>query len=595
MSGALSHPGPWHWSHPWAFLLLAVPLALWGVRTWSARALRRRALAYADPGLLAYATQGLPPAGRIGAAVLDLVFWALLCCALAGPRIAAPGSAAGAHRVAVMVLLDAGAQADVAIAAAPTPLEQSRLLLRTLWPRLHGERLGLIAYGSGDAAEGPPASVVQLLPPTDDAALFRHFAAQSGPGLFSTRTTPSLPEVLALARDRLARQADGESGALLLFAGADAIWPAQTDAVQFGTALRARALPLFVVALPGLDAGTAEALGAAARASGGRAVRAGVDASPDDIWPRLYGAGLAQVRAATSAPDAATVWRELFPLFLWPALLLGLGRMIAPTLGRRHAAALSAIAVLAVAPALLPPPARAATGTAAEAAAWRAWTAEDYARASALYRTVPGWNGAMGAGASAYRLGAFAQAAAEFRRAMLTADTPDQRFAALYNLGDAVMHLPDGSEEAAQAFAAALRIRPHDAAALRNLRLARRQAEVDHPPAATSGIAKRAPASHHDHFGEQRSDTPSQVIKRPRPPASTPVQAAQTLTATGSLAPLAAASPGAGMQPWQPPVLNWAAATKRMALLDDATTALWRARAAADTRAASAALAEEAQ
>ncbi|MGC9186008.1 MAG: hypothetical protein ACP5GC_11240, partial [Thiomonas sp.] len=121
--------------------------------------------------------------------------------------------------------------------------------------------------------------------------------------------------------------------------------------------------------------------------------------------------------------------------------------------------------------------------------------------------------------------------------------------------------------------------------ALRNARLARRQYEIDHPEAALAGIAKRAPAIHHSRFGQQTSDTPSQLRHKPPPQASAPLQADTPLAARGGLAQTARV-PLQTAAAWQPPALDWAAADKRVQLLQDATQALWQQRADIDTRAA---------
>jgi Ca-activated chloride channel family protein len=573
---------PWDWARPWAFTLLLAPLllALWRLR--QARRQRAQALAYADAELLPYATRLTPAATTRRALVFDALLWLLLACAAAGPRQAeftdATG-AAGGHRVAVMVLLDAGAQAAQLGDGAISALEQSRLLLAALWPRLQGERLGLIAYGA--PRPGAPLQTAQLLPPTRDAAIFRHFAALAQPALFSADGPGgSLEQVIALARERLAQQAEGEPGALLLLAAGDAVLSPDLDAQALGKRLRAAHLPVFVLALPGLDSAQAQALRTLAAASGG-AMAAAQTGQTDGVWTRLYDHGIARIPVAGQSSAQHTQWRELFMLFLAPALVLMLWRAAPRRQPRAKAAALLALALLAALQ--LPQPAHAEDATPQQA--WAAWQAGDMARAQALYAALPGFDARIGEGDAAYRRGQFQQAAHAFHRALLRADTPAQRFTAFYNLGNALMHLPGKTLEAVQAYDAALRLRPDDANALRNARLARRQYEIDHPEAALVGIAKRAPAIHHSRFGQQTSDTPSQLRHKPPPQASAPLQAGTPLAARGGLAQ-AAQAPLQAAAAWQPPVLDWAAADKRVQLLQDATQALWQQRADIDTRAA---------
>jgi Ca-activated chloride channel family protein len=588
--------GGWTWARPWGFVLLAVPLAMALLRLGAVRRQRRRALAYADAALLPYATRAVPAVRLWRGVAADAVLWVLLACALAGPRQPEPDGAGGAgvHRVAVMVLLDAGNEAAES-AAGLSPLERARLLLRALAPRLRGERLGLIAYGRGPAVGEGGGTLVQLLAPTRDPALFAHFAALARPALFAGDASPALHDVMALAQARLAAQAPHEPAALLLLAGADGRWAGAVASRGVGERLRAARLPLFVVALPELDPALAQTLQRLARDSGGGYAEAPAGRSAGAVWNTLYARGIGRLAAGPVPPG--TQWRELFPLFLWPALLLAAWRSAGPL--RRGAvdagpAALLAGALAAVLALGTPRPAQAGDAG-LEARAWAAWNAHDDARAQSLYAAVPGWRGAMGEGDAAYRRNRFQEAARAFRRALLLADTPAERYGALFNLGDAAMHLPGGSLEAAQAFDAALRIRPGDAPARRNARLAWRQVEVDHPSAARTGIAKRAPASHHPHFGEQTSQTPSQQRRRPPPQASAPLRLDAALGAHGRIGAPAAPAAASASGSWQPPRLDPEAADKRLQLLDDATAALWRQRAAVDTRAARALVAEGAR
>lgn len=585
---------PWFWSRPWGFGLLAMPVVLALLRLARAQQQRAQALAYADAPLLPFATRQPGRRAARGAVVFDLVLWTLLACAAAGPRQPLPTTADGAptgHRMAVMVLLDTGAQAAQA-SGSISPLEQARLLLAGLWPRLQGERLGLMAYGS------PPnsarISLVQLLPPTHDAAIFGHFARLARQSLFTTdQTTTTLTGLFDLARRRLAQQdVAGEAAALLLVAGADVPITAGSDPRALGRQMRASRLPVFVLALPGIDTAQTMALRTLADSSGGVYAAVSPGQTSAAVWTDLYDRGIARIPVAqTNLPQQILQWRELFELFLLPALLLMLWRD--GPLRARHQRPSGNLLLLMMlgmlATTVAPPAARAAMATPQQA--WTAWQAKDYVRAQALYAALPGWNARMGEGAAAYRRGEFQRAAQAWQRALLDADTAQQRFAAFYNLGNASMHLPGKTLEAVQAYDAALRIRPHDAAALRNARLAQRQYEIHHPPGYLVGIAKRGPAVAHGRFGQQSSDTPSQMRHKPPPLAAAPLHQAEVLAAQGKLGTLAA--PTSTVTAWQPPMLDWASADKRTQLLRDATQTLWQARTDIDSRAARDAAAQE--
>ena len=582
---------PWFWTRPWALLLVMVPLVLAAWRLRRAQAARRLALAYADAELLPFATVQPPPRTLWGGLARDVLLWALLALAAAGPRQPLAGSAPGAgglHRLAVMVLMDAGAQAALPDDAALSALEQQRLLLDALWPELRGERLGLIAYGASRPAA--PMGVAQLLPPTNDPALFAQMTEQARPQLFAQGDAgASLPGLLALARQRLQHQAEGEPGAVLLLAGPDLTLPADVDAVALGQTLRTAHLPLFGLALPGLPHEAAVSLRALAQASGGGWAKAQLGQTGAAAWRSLYARGLARLPVRVSAAQPVTGWRELDGLFLLPALLV----LLTSVWPRRSGASALVLATLCLGAALSQaPPARAAEPIStpeAQRGAWAAWSAwqhGQYALAQQRYAALPGYAARMGEGAAAYRLQQYALAAQAFQRALLLADHPQQRFAAFYNLGDALLHLPGKSLEAVQAFEAALRLRPDDPRALHNARIAQRIHDIDHPPAYLVGIAKRGPASHHAHFGQQTSETPSQLRHRPPAQASAPLQQGAALSAHGHLSAAAAASAARAQAAWQPPMLDWAGADKRVQLLDDARAELLAQRAALDTRAA---------
>lgn len=583
---------PWFWSRPWALLLLLVPLGLAAWRFGRVRAARNAALGYADAGLLPFATVR-PPARTVwGGLARDTLLWALLALAAAGPRqpqAEAMTGTGGLHRIAVMVLMDASAVPDGLPADAPlSALEQQRLLLAALWPELRGERLGLMAYGA--ARPGAAMAVAQLLPPTNDSALFAQTADQARPQVLAVDGAGvSLAGLLDLAGQRLRQQGEGEPGALLLMAGPGMALPPDRDAAALGRMLRAAHLPLYGLALPGLPLEAASTLRALAQASGGDWDAAQPGQTGADAWRRLYAQGLARLPVSPAAAPVVSGWRERYGLFLLPALIV----LLVSAWPRRRGTAALLLAALCVGSVLSQsPPARAAEPASprsigkAEGSAWLAWQGGRYAEAQQRYAALPGYAARMGEGAAAYRQRQYQLAAQAFHRALLLADTPSQRFAAFYDLGNATLQLPGKSLEAVQAFEAALRLRPDDARALRNARLAQRAYDIAHPPSYLVGIAKRAPAIHHSRFGQQTSDTPSQLRHRPPAQASAPLQQGEALPAQGRLSATATAGAKVAQAAWQPPELDWAGADKRVQLLDDARAELLAQRAALDTRAA---------
>lgn len=501
------------WAHPWAWGLAIVPLTLEGWWLWRASKNRRDALDYADAHLHPWAIRHrahAPPVWRLAGRLLAGLF---LVASLAGPRLPLERTDEGAlqirHAVNVMVVLDASPGMNITGAHGVSLLDEARIALLDLMPRLRGERLGLVLYGQGAG---------ELLPCTDDLHIFSLALQQASPDLLHASRSTGLPGALALARQDLLRT-PGHSRAVLLVAGAD---PAGSVAMQLQTAmrlqtlaLRADGIPVFALLLhrhdwfsrpaSALDAGLIKTLsdatgGATASLSG-------------DPWLTLYDDGLARLPSNPVARVTQMGWRELYGIPLLGAMFLTLllfwGGVGLPL--RVAMFALSCALALTSSLFVFPRDAR-AQGLSDDAwVAWKAWDSGRYAQAWRLYAALPGFNARMGEGASAYRLGAFGPSLAAYRRAMLDADTDGQRAQALFNLGNAAFHIPDHLLEAIDAYKASLVLAPGNAAALRNLRLAQAQWRQEHPEREMVGIRKRGPASHHSHFGVDNGLSPSQM------------------------------------------------------------------------------------
>lgn len=465
------------WQHPWALLVVLLPLAL----AWLARRQKQRLAAYADAHLLPWAVlqTGANVAGR-ARKVFGITAWLLLALAAAGPRLplvsreAAPHTAAPLHAMEVMVVLDVSASM-AAHDVAPNRLSRARLELSDLLKRLNGERLGLSVF-AGQAGV--------LLPLTHDAALFARALSQADADLFDTPHS-DVAQALTLASQNFS--ATPASRAILLVTDADrsGLEGAAADAVQQVVAtLRADHIPLFVLAVA-----TAEG-SSVPLATGGQAMQDGtaVISQPDlrswhrlaessggalalvrngdADWDALYDGGIAKLPGAAVNPATAQAWRELF---VWPlglALLLLLWALLPPSHRRAHTSA-AVLLTLLLGGVASSPPAQAQSNPPAQAAA-QAYQAQQWAQAQALFTRQGGYAGHMGAGAAAWKLRDPAAAARHFRQALLLAHDASERDDALYNLGNALAG-QDLWDSAVQAWHAVLLSRPGDAAASANL------------------------------------------------------------------------------------------------------------------------------
>lgn len=478
------------WQQPaWALLIL-LPLLLmgWGM-------LRRRRLQnYAEEHLRPWAVRQGAGLGR-WRSWLQLVAWGLLVAALADPRLPAPETAEGdtALRgdVSLLVLLDVSASMR-AEDIAPSRGQRAQLELQDLLQRLQGERVGLMAFAR---------RATLVLDPTDDVNVVRHLLPPAMRALGDKPGT-ALHEALRQAEAVLA-EAQAESRAVLLLTDGDAtalggevLGRLTTIAERLGQ----QDMPLYILGLGTPEGATIPLDGMGVVTVGGEPVISRMDAAVlerlaelsggayatardgDGDWEALYDEGMAALpsrhaQAITERLDAEH-WQPLYGYFLLPGLallllaLLPLPRHQAPTV----------LVLLALAAWLLLP------GT-VEAAdpehqpAWQAYAAEDYVRAQGLYARVRGYDGRMGEGAAAYRLGDFRHAQTQFRLALVLADNDTARADALFNLGNALLR-SGAPAEAIEAYEGLLaHYRPGDEAAKDNLWLAQsRLAERQQAP-----------------------------------------------------------------------------------------------------------------
>jgi Ca-activated chloride channel family protein len=563
-------PADLQWARPWAWWLLAAPLliAFWRGSAWGAA--QRDALQYADVHLLPSATraQSTRAAGwRLGA---EALLWVLLLASLAGPRqpqaVSASGQVRVRHAVNVMVVLDVG---NGTHASGLTDAERARIALEDLIPKLHGERLGLTVFGRGAGL---------LLPCTDDMGVFAHFLQRARAGLLQQPRSAGLPGALALARRELL-STPGRSRALLLVTEPQPAGPAaaRADAVhEQARKLRDAGIPVFVLLLErrsglagmGFLRRDSEGVLALAASTGGGVGRLGADP-----WQELYAGGIERLPSNGAPAAGAVVWRELYGVPLlgaMVALLLMLLVRVKPAVRHQPIAvvAIAALVVLALVGLGANPRTAWAQGSKAQAwQAWQAWHLGQYARAWRIYAQIPGFDARMGEGDSAYRLRAYPQARAAFRRAMLDAPTDAERAQALYNLGNTAFHLEGGLREAVDAYAASLALAPGNPSAVRNLHLAQAQWVAEHPEASLVGIRKRGPESHQAVFGPGNDLSPSQMAHK-MPRAARSMQPEQILQRGGNLERQAAGEPGRPAFPELGPA-NEAAAQRKVQLLRD--------------------------
>lgn len=542
------------WRAPAACLVLLLPLvpllfARWRRPTWER---------YADRHLQAWALRHLGTLPRFDKRMIwNGLMWALLACALAGPRLplALDASARTEHDMDILVVLDVSssmAASDIA----PTRLQRAKLELQDLQTRLHGERLGLIVY-AGEAG--------LLSPLNHDLLAFQEAVALADDALFDEAGS-NLAAALRLAQNTLSKSK--RRGAILLLSDAEASSLSGAGgeaAIAAARELAKAKIPLYILAL-GTEAGSTIPLkdggevfqdgasvisradlagyAALAKLSGGvlALVRDG-----DADWARLYDSGLLALSAPPDARDSTRAWRELFAYPLALALLILLSQGL--RFKRRTMLALATLSGM---------------NAQADDGAWRtaydAYTHGAYLNAQQAYATLPGFAGRMGEGAAAYKRRDYSYAREQFSAAWLAAKTPEQSADALFNLGNS-FYFSGAYVAAVDAYAAVLKLRPQDNRARQNLsaaqtQLARRAAAVTQ--------AEGIPGRRGRGVGDAPFDAAAPLSMAPNKDENRPLQAQQDLSArdarrAGASAGFSAASVEA----------NQSAALKQLDLLKD--------------------------
>lgn len=445
------------WRAPAWILLALVP---WLLRAWEQRRNRGDRLArYADPHLLSrllLQTQG----GR--AQWIVPLAWTLAAVAAAGPTWTGGSESARAPGADIAVVVDISPSMAVADVP-PDRLSRVKASLREFADAKNANRYALIVYS---------ANAYVALPLTQDKDAFLHFVDALDVGLVGVPGS-NLGRALTLAGEALQAARRG-GGAVIVIS--DGGWH-DRDIAFDARRLRERGIAVHALGVGTTfgapvpdgaggyvrDAGklvtaplNTDALRALARAGGG-----GYSALPRDAseWKAVR-AALRQTQGEHSS--AATLGFALWPWLLACAAALFLA---AGTL--RPASFAMWLAVAITLPLLQPAPAYAAD---AERLAYAALQRGDYAQAARHYAQIPGYAGAMGRAAVAYRRAQWGEAALLFREAERQAHTLRDKARATYNLGTTLARL-HRYDEAKNAFRRALALQPNYPRASLNLSL----------------------------------------------------------------------------------------------------------------------------
>jgi len=413
-------------------------------------------------------------------AVLALA-WLLFAVAMAGPRIAITEVRQDRqHDTQVMVVLDVS-RSMTARDVAPGRLERAKLELEDLIAREQRLRIGLVVYA---------ARPHLMIPPTFDKSVLRH-------GLQAVRNSllPTEGSNLPAAIEFAARHFDSDQAARVLLLVTDGEIPADDSASDAKLSDSVSLLAQQGIAVYALGIGTLE--GAPIQTPEGdwlsyqnKAVVSSLQedrlrnltrlsnghytavSDTDADWQKLYDQNIRYLHAAGSSPSDSdmTEWHELFGWFLVPAVLLLLLTCVEWQRGSARGITGVWFAGLLVS-AVVPVPSAQAFSESWQQQAYHAYSNESYLEARQAYAKVTGFDGRMGEGSSAYRLGQFQEAVQLFTQAVLDAENDLQRARAVFNLANSRYQLGD-FEAAAALYQEALRYDPADRASQLNLKFA---------------------------------------------------------------------------------------------------------------------------
>ncbi len=503
------------WSHPWWVLLALQPLLMMLLL----KQRRNQVLHYADAHLLAWVVRGsLGLRHGFWRKLLNVLAWLLLGCAMAGPRLPLVGDngqngterqVVQRHEMDIMVVLDVS-PSMMARDVSPQRLQRAKLKLLDLLPRLHGERLGLIAF-SGSAG--------LVMPLSRDYAAMAYYLKLAEPALFDKMGT-SISAALDLAVRSMPIEKSPHRALLLLT-------DAETSALSgpAGTALWASAeklgragVKLFILGVATTEGAPiplengnnlveegAEVVSrmdtagftALAKLSGGKF--ATVEDGDGDLRA-LYDDGLLALPGGRQSAENVVAWQELYGRFLFPALLL-FAILHFPFDWKALRLKMSFVSAL-----LLIIMQGNNEVQATEIEAYTAYGTHKHVLAQSLYARLQGYNARMGEGAAAYRRKDYQYATRQFSEALLEAGDVKQRERAMYNLGNSYF-MAGGFRAAADAFKGVLQYAPENQAARANLALAAgKLAVLGRAGKKTQGIEGRRGRQTGGSLGQDASD-----------------------------------------------------------------------------------------
>jgi len=455
---------------PLWLMLALVPVILLAWRK-SHIQLPARLKEFADPYLWRWLITP-PKQNKSSVPWLLIAAWLLATLAMSGPYLQRPQTATQQQRgmdIAVVIDISPSMKARDVF---PSRLDRVKLEMQDFVAKLKGDRTALIAFS---------ANAYNILPLTHDRNSLLHFVKALDVTLTRKRGS-NITAALELAHQTLAESKKG-SRAIILISDGESDDTASTQGAA--RRLKKDGIPLYIM-------GVGTETGSPIEGDLGRLLRY----NDEVVISRLQRSTLTSLAAIsggayTDLQDNNSDWQLLFsamdrlardnlyqipspqtgyPLYPW---LLGLSILLFVWGGTRRA---DIVVVVLLTPLFFSQNVQAAPWE--EQKAYDAFINKDYRKASIAYEQIQTFNGQMGMGAAAYRLGDWQQALEAYTRARQLATNDNERAKAAYNKGNTLARLGN-YDKASEAYQEALVLQknfPHAALNLTLINKERRQA-----------------------------------------------------------------------------------------------------------------------
>ena len=455
------------WQQPWWLLLAAVPLlSLLLPRRDNSTHLESFIARHLWPRLLI----GFRDGQRKRINITFMLAWLLACIALAGPTLQTQQHDNEVKRQAsIAIVLDISPSMRVADIS-PNRLAYSKQLLTELVQQLKGQRIALIAFS---------ANAYTVLPLTSDNNVMAQMIEAMDPSLASVTGT-NLSRALQLAEQALSAPEAGETktndGLVLLVSDGEIH---DKGALAAARQLRQAGHRLYTFGVGTENGGPVPFATGRLITEGGALITSQLQRSTlralaqtgggeyNDLRPEAW-PGIMKVVETLKQPLRSESRRisgtPLFPLFLALALIIFVWN------GVRRAEVF--VALLCLPLFMHSQPSEAAPWD--EAKGLKLLEQENNKGALEIYRQLKTFNGYIGSGVAAYRLGQWQQALDAFDHAMPLAKRDEEKALAAYNRGNALVQL-GRIEEASGAYKSTLSWQPGHTKANHNLTLLQRQ------------------------------------------------------------------------------------------------------------------------